>query len=406
VTVEDNFVETEFQSPITIKGSCHEDFQEVAETFAQNFNKYAEIGSSVCVVVDGETKVDLWAGYKNEQKTDEWDKDTLSVAFSSTKAALALCAHLLIDREELDTKAKVTKYWPEYGKKGKEDTTVEMILNHSAGLPALRTQVKEGGFFDWEYMVSLLENEEPFWIPGEETGYHMMTTGWLIGELIRRVSGKSLGQFFNDEVSEPFNLDYWIGLPESQDERVAKVMPFKASSSDKPSGFATAFRTNPNSMQKLSLTNTGGYDYNAKETHRAEIGGVGGITNARSLAGMLTPLAQNNEKLLSKSLVKRLSESSVKSGIDNMLLFPTNFSEGFMLHMDNRGRFEGEGGSFMIGPNAFGHVGFGGSSATFADPDYKMSFGYLVNKLGGEYLINERGQSLITASYNCIKYNN
>ena len=406
MTVEDNFVETEFQSPIKIKGSCHEDFQDVAETFAQNFNKYAEIGSSVCVVVDGETKVDLWAGYKNEQKTDEWDKDTLSVAFSSTKAALALCAHLLIDREELDTKAKVTKYWPEYGKKGKEDTTVEMILNHSAGLPALRTQVKEGGFFDWEYMVSLLENEEPFWIPGEETGYHMMTTGWLIGELIRRVSGKSLGQFFNDEVSEPFNLDYWIGLPESQDERVAKVMPFKASSSDKPSGFATAFRTNPNSMQKLSLTNTGGYDYNAKETHRAEIGGVGGITNARSLAGMLTPLAQNNEKLLSKSLVKRLSESSVKSGIDNMLLFPTNFSEGFMLHMDNRGRFEGEGGSFMIGPNAFGHVGFGGSSATFADPDYKMSFGYLVNKLGGEYLINERGQSLITASYNCIKYNN
>ena len=403
MTVDDNFVETEFQSPIAIKGSCHEDFQEVAETFAQNFNKYAEIGSSVCVVIDGETKVDLWAGYKNEQKTDEWDKDTLSVAFSSTKAALALCAHLLIDREELDTKAKVTKYWPEYGKKGKEDTTVEMILNHSAGLPALRTQVKEGGFFDWEYMVALLENEEPFWIPGEETGYHMMTTGWLIGELIRRVSGKSLGQFFNDEVSQPYNLDYWIGLPESQDERVATVIPFKASSSDKPSGFATAFRTNPNSMQKLSLTNTGGYDYNEKETHRAQIGGVGGITNARSLAGMLTPLAQNNEKLLSKSLVKRLSESSVKSGIDNMLLFPTNFSEGFMLHMDNRGRFEGEGGSFIIGPNAFGHVGFGGSSATFADPDYKMSFGYLVNKLGGEYLINERGQSLITASYNCIK---
>ena len=396
-------VETEFKSSIPIKGSCHEEFQEVAEIFAKNFDKYGEIGSSVCVVVDGEITVDLWAGHKNEERTDEWDENTLSVAFSSTKAALALCAHLLIDRGQLNVKEKVTKYWPEYGKKGKEDTTVEMILNHSAGLPALRTQVKEGGFFDWEYMVALLENEEPFWIPGEETGYHMMTTGWLIGELIRRVSGKSLGQFFNDEVSQPYNLDYWIGLPESQDERVATVIPFKASSSDKLSGFATAFRTNPNSMQKLSLTNTGGYDYNEKETHRAQIGGVGGITNARSLAGMLTPLAQNNEKLLSKSLVKRLSESSVKSGIDNMLLFPTNFSEGFMLHMDNRGRFEGEGGSFIIGPNAFGHVGFGGSSATFADPDYKMSFGYLVNKLGGEYLINERGQSLITASYNCIK---
>ena len=396
-------VETKFESSVVIKGSCHEDFQEVAEIFAENFDKYEEIGSSLCVVIDGETTVDLWAGYKNEQGTDEWDENTLSVAFSSTKAALALCAHLLIDRGELNTKEKVTKYWPEYGKKGKEVTTVEMILNHSAGLPALRTQVQEGGFFDWDYMVKLLENEEPFWIPGEETGYHMMTTGWLIGELVKRVSGKSLGDFFNDEISKPYNLDYWIGLPQSEDKRVAKVTPFKPGPSDKPSGFATAFRTNPNSMQKLSLTNTGGYDYNAIETYRAAIGGVGGITNARSLAGMFTPLAQNNEKLLSKNCVKRLSESSVKSDIDNMLLFPTNFSEGFMLNMDNRGRFEGEGGSFMIGPNAFGHVGFGGSSATFADPDCKMSFGYLVNKLGGEYLINERGQSLINASYNCIK---
>ena len=396
-------VETEFKSSVQIKGRCHENFQEVAEIFAENFGKYQEIGSSVCVVVDGETTVDLWAGYKNEQRTDEWDENTLSVAFSSTKAALALCAHILIDREELNTKEKVVKYWPEYGKKGKQDTTVEMLLNHSAGLPALRTQVKEGGFYDWDYMVELLENEEPFWVPGEETGYHMMTTGWLIGELVRRVSGKSLGQFFNNEVSEQYNLDYWIGLPESEDERVAKVTPFKPSPYDKPSGFATAFRTNPNSIQKLSLTNTGGYDYNANETYRAEIGGVGGVTNARSLAGMFTPLAQNNEKLLSKSSVKRLSESNVKSDVDKMLLFPTNFSEGFMLHMDNRGTFQGEGGSFMIGPNAFGHVGFGGSSATFADPDCKMSFGYLVNKLGGEYLINERGQSLINASYKCIK---
>ena len=395
-------VETKFESTVPIKGSCHEDFQEVAETFAKNFDKYQEIGSSVCVVVDGEITVDLWAGHKNNERTNEWDENTLSVAFSSTKAALALCAHILIDRGELKTKEKVTKYWPEYGKKGKEETTVEMILNHSAGLPALRTEVKEGGFFNWNYMVELLENEKPFWIPGEETGYHMMTTGWLIGELVKRVSGKSLGKFFNDEVSEPYNLDYWIGLPESEDARVAKVTPFKPSPSDKPSDFATAFRTNPNSMQRLSLKNTGGYDYNSKETYRAEIGGVGGITNARSLAGMLTPLAQNNEKLLSKSSVKRLSESNVKSDIDNMLLFPTNFSEGFMLHMDNRETFKGEGGSFMIGPNAFGHVGFGGSSATFADPDCKMSFGYLVNKLGGEYLINERGQSLIKASYNCI----
>jgi CubicO group peptidase (beta-lactamase class C family) len=395
-------VDLQYNSSVQISGYCHEDFQEVAEIFAQNFDQYNEIGSSLCVVVDGETAVDIWGGYTNEQRTDEWNNETLSVAFSSTKAALALCAHILIEREELKTEDKVVKYWPEYGKKGKVETTVGMILNHTAGLPAFATTVEQGGFFDWEYMIGLLENEAPFWIPGRKTGYHMMTTGWLIGELIKRVTGKSLGEFFNDEVSKPYNLEYWIGLPDSEVGRVAKVTPFKSSPSDKPSEFADAFRLKPNSMQRLSLTNTGGYDYNSVDTYKAEIGGVGGIANARSLAGMLTPLAQNDEKLLSKKTVKRLSQSYSVPGKDSMLMLPTRFSEGLMIHMDNRDNFQGEGGSFIIGPNAFGHVGFGGSSATFADPDYKMSFGYMVNKLGGEYLISERCQNLINASYTSL----
>ena len=384
-------------------GYCHEDFLEVQRIFNHNFFKYGEVGSSLCVIVDGEIVVDIWAGHKNKNKTKEWSENTLSVAFSSTKAALALCAHMLIERGELDLKEKVTKYWPEYGKNGKEETTIEMILNHSAGLPALRTKVKDGGFLDWNYMVKLIENEKPFWEPGKETGYHMMTTGWLIGEIVRRVSGKSLGEFFNSELREPYELDYWIGLPETEDYRVAEIIPFTPSPNDKPSDFATTFRNNPDSMQRLSLTNTGGYDYNAKETYRAELGAIGGIADARSLAKLLTPLAQNNEKLLSRDTVSKLSKSNIKTSIDSMLLFPTNFSNGFMLNMDNTKNFEGEGGSFMIGPNAFGHVGYGGSSATFADPDYKISFGYLTNKLGGEYLINERAQSLISAVYQCIR---
>ena len=383
-------------------GYCHENFSEVKRIFNHNFDKYKEIGSSLCIIVDGEIVVDIWAGYKNKDKTKEWSKDTLSVGFSSTKAALALCTHMLIERGELNLKEKVTKYWPEYGKNGKEETTVEMILNHSAGIPALKTKVKKGGFLDWDYMVQLLENEKPFWIPGKETGYHMMTTGWLIGELIRRVTGKSLSEFFNRELREPYNLNYWIGLPETEDERVAEIIPFIASPDDKPSAFATAFKNDQNSMQRLSLTNTGGYDYNTKETYRAELGAIGGITDARSMAKLLTPLAKNNGELLSTETVKKLSKSNIKTSIDSMLLFPTNFSNGFMLNMDNRSTFEGEGGSFIIGPNAFGHVGYGGSSATFADPDYKISFGYLTNKLGGEYLINARAQSLITEVYKCL----
>ena len=400
---QENNIELESESTVTVKGSCHSDFQEVAETFARNFTEYNEIGASLCVVVDGEVVVDFWAGHKDEGKTEDWETDTLSVAFSSTKVAVSICAHLLIERGELNPKEKVTKYWPSYGKKGKEDTTVEMMLNHSAGLPALKTEVQEGGFLDWEYMVQLLENEEPFWIPGEKTGYHMITFGWLVGELIRRVSGKSLGTFFDVEFREPYNLDYWIGLPESEEGRVATVTPFTPGPEDKPTDFAKVFRENPQSMQRLSLTNTGGYDYNAIETHRAALAGVGGITDARSLAGLLTPLAQNDEELLSKESVKGLSNPSVQTEIDDMLLLPTSFSQGFMLNMDNRDTFKGEGGSFMIGPNAFGHVGYGGSSATFADPDCKMSFGYLTNRLGGEYLINERAQSLIDSAYLCLR---
>ena len=384
-------------------GYCHEDFLEVQRIFNHNFLKYGEVGSSLCVIVDGEIVVDIWAGHINKTKTKEWSENTLSVAFSSTKAALALCAHMLIERGELDLKEKVTKYWPEYGKNGKEETTIEMILNHSAGLPALKTEVVEGGFLDWDYMIQLIENEKPFWEPGKETGYHMMTTGWLIGELIRRVNGKSLGEFFNNELVEPYGLNYWIGLPETEDKRVAEIIPFVPSSDDKPSGFASAFRNNKSSMQRLSLTNTGRYDFNAKETYRAELGAIGGITDARSLAKLLTPLAKNNEELLSRDTVKKLSESNIKTTIDSMLLFPTNFSNGFMLNMDNRTTFEGEGGSFIIGPNAFGHVGYGGSSATFVDPDFKISFGYLTNKLGGEYLINNRAQSLINATYESLK---
>ena len=383
-------------------GICHEDFLEVQRIFNHNFSKYEEIGSSLCVIVDGEIVVDIWAGHKNKNKTEEWSKDTLSIAFSSTKAALALCAHMLIERGQLNLKEKVTKYWPEYGKNGKEETTVEMILNHSAGIPALKTKVKEGGFLDWGYMVQLLENETPFWEPGKETGYHMMTTGWLIGELIDRVSGKSLGDFFNNELAKPYGLDYWIGLPETEDDRVAEIIPFVPSPNDKPSDFATVFRNDQKSMQRLSLTNTGGYDYNTKGTYRAQLGAIGGITDARSLAKLLTPLAVNRGDLLSQETIEKLSKPNIRSPIDSMLLFPTNFSNGFMLNMDNRNTFKGEGGSFLIGPKAFGHVGYGGSSATFADPEFKISFGYLTNKLGGEYLINERAQSLINATYKVL----
>ena len=143
MNVNQNIIQTEYKSSVPIKGICHDDFQNVAETFAINFDKYTEIGSSLCVIADGEVTVNLFAGHTSNQKNVEWNENTLAVAFSCTKAAVALCAHILIDKGLLNSKEKVTKYWPEYGKNGKEDTTVEMLLNHSAGLPALKTKVKD-----------------------------------------------------------------------------------------------------------------------------------------------------------------------------------------------------------------------------------------------------------------------
>ena len=174
-------------------------------------------------------------------------------------------------------------------------------------------------------MVKLIENEKPFWKPGKETGYHMMTTGWLIGELIRRVSGKSLGEFFNIELGEPYGLNYWIGLPESKHERVAEIIPYDTSPDDKPSDFAAAFRNNRNSIQRLSLTNTGGYDFNSIVTYKAELGAIGGIADARSLAKLLSPLAINNEELLSKDSVKELSNSNIKTSLTKRFFFQLIF---------------------------------------------------------------------------------
>jgi CubicO group peptidase (beta-lactamase class C family) len=209
-----------------VSGYCDAKFQAVADCFVANFNERGEVGASVCVRIEGETVVDLWGGSFAADSDKAWDKDTLSIIFSCTKAATALCAHLLIDRGELDLYAPVTRYWPEFGTNGKEDVTVLMMLNHSVGLPAFREPIKEGGYYDWDYMIQRLEEEEPFWQPGTRNGYHMISFGWTVGELVRRVSGRSLGTFFREEIGEPLGLELWIGLPEEQEDRVSPMIPF------------------------------------------------------------------------------------------------------------------------------------------------------------------------------------
>ena len=394
-------------STTTIQGHCDKRFQRVVDAFLENFEKRNEAGASVCVRVDGETVVDLWGGCRSRSADAPWERDTVSIVFSNTKAATALCAHMLIDRGQLDLGAKVTDYWPEFGQKGKQDVTVRMMLNHTVGLPALREPVKPGGYYDWDYMVERLAAEEPFWEPGTRNGYHMITFGWTVGELVRRASGRSLGTFFREEVAEPLGLDYWIGLPEEHEGRVAKVIPWMPDASAAELPFTKALMRDPTSIQFLSILNSGEYSPDAREAHAAEIGGGGGITNARGLAGMFTPLAHGGEyggiRLLSADQVTRMSDVSVATECDATLLAPTRFGLGFMRSMDNRHRPTGDSETGIVGREAFGHAGAGGSIG-FADPECGLSFGYTMTRMGAGILLNERGQSLVDETYRSLGY--
>ncbi len=390
-----------------IRGFCEPKYEGVLKAFENNFEKLNELGATVCVNVDGETVVDLYGGHTDEGKTDEWKEDTLSIVFSCTKAATAFCAHLLVDRGELDLHAPVAKYWPEFAVGSKKDTSVAMMLNHSAGLPAFREPLKPGAYYDWDYMVECLEKEEPFWVPGTRNGYHMVSFGWTVGELVRRVTGQSLGQFFRAEIAEPLGLDFWIGLPEEEESRVSHIVQFAPGPDDPATPFLVSLLNEPHSISSLSFMNSGGYAPDSREAHAAEIGGAGGISNARALAGMFVPLANKGEsrngRLLSDQTIDRMGQASVATMHDATLLMPTRFGLGFMLSMDNRHRPHGQVESILIGREAFGHVGAGGHIG-FADPSCNLAFAYTMNRSGAGLLLNERGQSLVDATYRVLGF--
>jgi len=383
---------------MAVQGHYDPAFKSVRDVFERNFTERGEVGASVCLRDSaGRMVVDLWGGTRADGQTP-WTRDTMSIVFSCTKAATALCAQLLIDRGQLDPDALVTKYWPEFGANGKELTTVRDMFGHRSGVPALREPVKPGGFLDFEYVAERLAAETPFWEPGTSHGYHMVTFGWTVGELVRRVSGKSLGQFFKDEIANPYGLDFHIGLAENEFERVSKLIVYKPDATDAPSAFVQAMFADPAGLQALAFGNNGGWHFDTRDSWQAEIGGAGGISNARGLAAMFGSLF-GSSPLLSKARIDAM-RTPVSEGMDRTLCIPTRFGEGFMLSIDNRD-LPGDGQSAIFGDGAFGHVGMGGSIG-FADPEAGFSFGYTMNKMGGGILLNPRGQLLMDAAYQCF----
>jgi CubicO group peptidase (beta-lactamase class C family) len=387
----------------SVQGYCDEKFESVLDIFLHNFAERREQGASLCFNVEGETVVDLWGGRLHPKQDADWQEDTVSIVHSVTKAAVSLCAHVLLCEGKLELHAPVTQYWPEFGVNGKEGITVAMMLNHSAGLAAFSARVKEGGFLDWDYITGLMADETPCWPPGTRHGYHMATYGWTVGELVRRASGMSLGSYFQSRIAEPRGIDFHIGLPESEHGRVSRMMPWAPRKGDPISPYTKALLESRDSLQYIALLNNGKHKMNAPESLIAEYGAGGGVTNARGISGMFNPLANGGEDLVDRVGLERMSATSVASGEDVTLLSPTRFSLGFMLSMDNRHRETGALESIIMGKHAFGHAGAGGSVG-FADTQCRLGFGYNMNHMGAGILLNERGQSLVDETYRCLGY--
>jgi len=382
-----------------IHGTCDERFAGVRDEFARNFAERGEVGASVCVVLDGSTVVDLWGGLADRRAETPWQRDTIGVVWSCTKGAVAVCANALVEQGQLDLDAPVTRYWPEYGQAGKEATTVRHLLDHQAGLPVLRTPIRVGGVYDWDYYVGLLAAEPPWWPPGSRQGYHAPTFGHLVGEVVRRVTGKRIDAFFRDEIAGPLGLDFHLGgLPESEEGRVAPtIKPDPVPRGQMPWKFLSVGLADAGTIQGRMIQNTGRRtgDADSREAHAACLPSSGGLTNGRGLAGLYTPLALDPRSL------ERFGAPTTRADEDATLLVGMAFARGFMKGCDNRARPEGQRDSLLLPPAAFGHAGMGGSLG-FADPAARLAFGYTMNKQGHGVLLNDRGQSLVDAVYRAV----
>ena len=380
-----------------IAGTCDAKFTNVADAFRNNFSERREVGASVCVSYQGRPVVDLWGGIADPKTGRAWERDTVSIVFSCTKGATALCAHMLAEEGRLDLYEDVARLWPDFAQGGKEGTTTAMMLGHTSPVPHVRAIIPPGGTTDYDAMVALVAAEPAFWEPGTRQGYHGLTFAWTVGNMVRLAAGKPLGAWFAERVAGPLGLDFHIGLPESEEARVAPMIGSDPAEADLSSRFIKALMGQPGSLPQLFLGNSGGADYNSREMHAAELGSANGIANARALATMYANLA-GGDGLLRAETIARVGRCSAATHRDATLLQPMRFGQGFMVSTDNR---QAGGDSLLIGEQAFGHVGMGGSVG-FADPAHGLSFAYTMNRMGPGILLNERGQSLVDATYRSL----
>ena len=392
-------------SAIRSEGSCDPRFAAVRAVFETNFRDLREIGAAVAVYVDGHKVVDLWGGLR-ERTGDKpaWTQDSLVNVYSCTKGLAALCVQQLIDRGKLEPEAPVARYWPEFERSGKGEVTLNTLLSHAAGLPAITRRLPAQAIYNQQLMASALADQAPHWMPGTAHGYHAQTFGFLLAEIVRRVAGCSIGQYLREQIAGPLGADAYIGLPAELDARVARVTrPLGEPTPEGEVDLTAVWKREPESLSTLAFNNPAPQPGAAqtREWRAAELPSSNGHASALGLARIYAAASGSaprdravGTELFSADARERCAHQ-LRFGSDLVLRIRTRFGPGVMLSQPD--------GTGWLGPNprSFGHPGMGGSLG-FADPDARIGFGYVMNRAGAGILIDARPRRLIEALYSSI----
>lgn len=368
-----------------IEGFVAPGFEGVKAAFAANFEgggKVREVGASFAAYHDGRLVADLWGGFANAARTRSWRQDTLANVWSSTKGAAAVAVARLVDQGALRYEDRVSDHWPEYAQAGKGETTVAHVMSHQAGLPGFVEPTATDDLFDWPACIDKLERQAPAWRPGEATSYHALTYGFLAGEIIRRVSGQSAGAYLQAGICGPLGCDFYVGLPEPLESRMAEMIA--------PSSPPSVAKMTPEGMMAVTNPNLDPAAPNRRAWRAAELPAANGQANALGLARLYAMLAQggslDGQTILSPEGVARMtSPADAPAGRRDLFLgFTDSWAMGVILNTPK---------VYGSNPRAYGHSGWGGSFGA-ADPDAKVAMGYVCNQMAPDLVGDPRTAGL------------
>jgi CubicO group peptidase (beta-lactamase class C family) len=367
--------------------------------FRQNFENLDELGAAVSIWQNGKPVIDIYGGFCDARHERAWEADTLVLVWSATKGIGSACVLHVLQEHGIGIDRCVSEFWPEFAQAGKEKITLAQLLSHQAGLCALDARVD---ILDYGSVISAVEAQKPLWSPGTSHGYHARTFGFLLDELVRRIEGKTLSQYWREIFALPLNLDLWIGLPEEQNPRVATVYAAKSGTPPEPKRFYSDLTT-PGTLARKTFSSPYGLQsvsgMNTPAVRAQPIVSFGGIGSATALAKFYSVLANggkiDGQTFFSEATIEWMT-TTLADGMDRVFQIPTAFSAGFMKDPRNAARR-------MFGPplNAFGHPGAGGSHA-FADPENRISFAYVMNQMEQSLLPNEKSWRLMDAVYELL----